>query len=193
MFRGIVCLVALGLLCAALPAVAELEEVEVGGEITIRGNYWSEEWFDLSPLPGAGGSLPLFVRAPNASLFGRAIPDAIGSSPTSYLPLFGIAGGLVGNLKFSDRRSADSVANVEQRTIINVNAKFSSGVNVFIELDSLDVWGEDFRSDHITGVDNRANTADDVEMFQAYVEMNDVMDRPIRLRIGRQELELGGG
>ena len=118
-------------------AVAELQNVQVGGSIRIRGNWYmnQDDW-----------------------------NDDIGNT-LSY---------------------------VEQRTRLNVKADFSDGVAAFIELDSYDLWGDDFRSNYITGVDTRARTFDDVEIYQAYVEANDMFDQPLRLRIGRQEMPLGG-
>ena len=44
----------------------------------------------------------------------------------------------------------------------------------FIEIDSYDIWGEDFRSNYVTGVDARAASGDDVEMYQAYIEAEEM-------------------
>ena len=83
---------------------------------------------------------------------------------------------------------------VEQRTRLGVRADFSENVNAFIELDSYGNWGEDFRSNYMTGVDGRAslqgNTAE-VEIYQAYVEANEMWGTPLHLRAGRQEISLG--
>ena len=80
---------------------------------------------------------------------------------------------------------------VEQRTRLHVAADFTDNVCAFIEFDSY-WWGEDFRSDYITGADSRANTANDVEVYQAYIEAGDFLGMEgLRLRIGRQELALG--
>ena len=70
-------------------AFAELQNVEVGGKLRIRGNMFSLEDNDAS-----------FV---------------------------------------------------EQRTMLNVKADFTNEVSAFIELDSYDIWGEDFRSNYLTG------------------------------------------
>jgi len=75
-------------------AVAELQNVEVGGSIRIRGNY-----FDM---------------------------DSLGKM--SY---------------------------IQQRTRLNVKADFTQDVSAFIELDSYDAWGEDFRSWYLCGNDFR--------------------------------------
>ena len=112
-------------------AYAELQNVQVGGSIRIRGN-----WFDFD--------------------------DTIGE-----------------------------VSFVEQRTTIDVTADFTDEVSAFIELDSYDIWGEDFRSDYVTGLDFRAASGDDVELYQAYIEAREMWGTALRARIGRQELSFG--
>ncbi len=83
---------------------------------------------------------------------------------------------------------------VEQRTRLNVKADFTDEVTAFIELDSYDIWGEDFRSqNYLTGVDTRAASVDDVEVYQAYIEAREMWGTPLRLRVGRQEITLGSG
>ncbi len=110
-------------------AFAELQNVEVGGKLRIRGNMFSLEDNDAS-----------FV---------------------------------------------------EQRTMLNVKADFTNEVSAFIELDSYDIWGEDFRSNYLTGADGRAASGDDVEMYQAYINVKDMWGTPLSLRVGRQELVFG--
>jgi hypothetical protein len=109
-------------------AFAELQNVEVGGSIRIRGDY-----FNL---------------------------DSLGDS--SF---------------------------IEQRTRLNVKADFTQDVSAFIELDSYDVWGEDFRSWYLCGNDFRGG--DNVDLYQAYIEAKNLWDTPLSVRVGRQELALG--
>lgn len=109
-------------------AFAELQNVEVGGKIRIRGNY-----FDLDSL---------------------------------------------GKMSF-----------IEQRTRLNVKADFTQEVSAFIEFDSYDVWGEDFRSWYLCGNDFRGQ--DNVDLYQAYIEAKNLWDTPLTVRVGRQELALG--
>lgn len=118
-------------------AQAELQNVEVGGSIRIRGNY-----FDIDD-----------------NVFG------------------GVA------------RAGEDIAFVEQRTRLNFKADFTDDVSTFIEFDSYDTWGEDFRSNFMTGIDGRGG--DNVELYQAYIEVNNAWGLPVRTRIGRQEIELG--
>ena len=80
---------------------------------------------------------------------------------------------------------------VEQRTRLGVQADFTDGVSAYIELDSYDIWGEDFRSNWVTGADGRAASVDDVEMYQAYIQASEMWGTPLQLRIGRQELAFG--
>lgn len=109
-------------------AAAELQNVEVGGKIRIRGDYF--RW------------------------------DSLG---------------------------ADSF--VEQRTLLNVKADFTNDVSAFIELDSYNAWGEDFRSWYLCGNDFRG--ADNVDLYQAYIEAKNLWGTPLTLRVGRQEIALG--
>src|SRR5690606_35226387 len=54
------------------------------------------------------------------------------------------------------------------------------------------IWGEDFRSDYLTGTDFRQGHGDgDVEIFQSYIELNESFSFPLRVRIGRQALSFG--
>ncbi len=81
---------------------------------------------------------------------------------------------------------------VEQRTRLGVKADFTDGVSVYMELDSYDNWGEDFRSQaYLTGVDARAASGDDVEFYQAYVNVAEMWGTPLNLRVGRMELSAG--
>ncbi len=97
-----------------------------------------------------------------------------------------------GNYYEMDSMGSDSF--FEQRTKLNVKADFTDDVSAFIEFDSYDVWGEDFRSvNYVTGLDGRAASGDDVEVYQAYVEANEMYGYPVRLRVGRQEMKFGSG
>ncbi len=96
-----------------------------------------------------------------------------------------------GNVYESDEDTMDA-SWVEQRTRLGVKADFTDAVQAVIELDSYDIWGEDFRSAaYLTGVDGRAASVDDVEMYQAYVKASEMYGTPLSLTIGRQELALG--
>jgi len=151
-------------------AHAELQNVTVGGIIETRFRYipdsFNEGQVGFGPTPE--------IRGP-----ARWFPfRAIGS------PL-----GVVGILDWSDQTHTWSFC--ELATSLNVKADFTDDVTAFIEFYSFDIWGTDFRSNYITGVDGRANTGDDIEVLQSFVETNNTFGLPLRLRIGRQSLQFG--
>jgi len=164
----------------AIPAFAELQNVLVGGSIKIRGNWWTSgpdswtarnplfQWYTTNSFRPAGNPLAGLRWAPQP---GRA--------------------GIVSPFDWDD--AGHGVKFVEQRTKLNVRADFTEQVSAFIELDSYDVWGEDFRSNWIAGVDARAATGNDVEVYQSYIEAKEMFGVPLRLRVGRQELKFGSG
>jgi hypothetical protein len=182
------------LLLVAAPVYAELQNVLVGGEVRIRGNWWTSA-FGPDSLTSMN---PLF-QGPWAPSF-SGVP---GGNPLAGLRWAPQPGRLaVGSPVGWDEKN-HGYRFVEQRTKLNVCADFTELVSAFIEFDSYDVWGEtpvvmgaagnDFRSNYVTGVDGRANTADDIEVYQSYIQANEMFGTPLRLRIGRQELKFGSG
>ncbi|HNT87583.1 MAG TPA: alginate export family protein, partial [Candidatus Hydrogenedentes bacterium] len=156
----------IALVTVAVSAVAELQQVSVGGSIRIRGNYVHNEL--TGPLPQLRWAPPLLGKRPIGGPFNPAVASIY---------------------HWDDDGPAYS--SVEMRTRLHVKADFTDNVSAFIELDSYDNWGEDFRSNYITGVDGRAASVDDVEVFQAYIEARELWDTPLSMRIGRQELAFG--
>ncbi|MBN2310220.1 MAG: alginate export family protein [Candidatus Hydrogenedentes bacterium] len=161
-------------LLAAAPAFAELQNIQVGGELRIKGNYITN-W--VSSPTGLETRIPTFFTP------FRAVGDFLSGAPAFN----GI--GVVSPYRWDG--NGNSSGFVEQRTKLNVKADFTCDVTAFIELDSYDVWGEDFRSNYITGADSRAWTGNDVEVYQAYIEMRNMFEQPLRMRVGRQELAFG--
>ena len=174
MRRSIAFVSILFMLIAIWPAYADLENMQVGGEIRIRGNYVTN-W--------ATAPAPLEVRIPPFFVWGRSIGDLFSGAPAFN----GL--GVLSPYRWDD--STNTLGFVEQRTRLNVKADFTQNVSAFIELDDYASWGEDFRSDHVTGFDRRAASGDDIEIYQAYIEADQMWDLPLRLRIGRQELAFG--
>jgi len=162
-------------LVLATAATAELESVAVGGEIRIRGNYWLNS-FNSGSAPGLVANR---VRWGAAPVTGRSMGDLFGD------------GRVRSHFDWSD--DGNDYAVVEQRVRLCLRAEFTEDVAALIELDAFDMWGEDFRSNYVTGVDVAARSDDDIEVFQAYVDMCDVFGVPLRLRLGRQEIEWGDG
>ena len=170
-------LIITALICTGLvlSAGAELQNVCVGGEIRIMANYvtnWAAQPAPLAPR-WAPGLLPK-----------RPIGDFFSGAPAN-------GGAGIWSPYSWDNDMSHGFDFVEQRTKLNVKADFTDGVTAFIELDSYDVWGQDFRSDYITGADFAASSVDDVEIYQAYIEANDMFGLPLRARVGRQELVFG--
>lgn len=139
---------------AAAGAQADLQTVQVGGELRIRFRHF--------------GDVLAKCATPAAISLGRAY------GPYSY-----------NSALFNDLNY------VEQRSLFNLQADFTDEVAAYIEFESYDVWGEDFRSNWVTGADARAATGNDVEVYQAYIDANQLWGAPLRLRIGRQELIMG--
>lgn len=148
-----------------LSGVAELQNVEVGGSIEISG-VWYTEFFEPT---GAG------VRYGPTSLWGRGIGP----------------GGAVSAIRTDG--SGNNLGFFEQRTRLNFKADFTDNVSAFIQLESIDIWGEDFRSNYVTGADMRASSVDDLEVYEAYIDVCEMFGTPLCLRIGRQEMLFGSG
>lgn len=166
MRKSVLVLTLAALLAATLPAMAELQNVTVGGQIHIRGNYINNQ---VLLVPG--------LRYNPLQTLGRPIGGPFHPAVASVLSWDG---------------DADDFTEVEQRTRLNINADFTDNVSAFIEFDSYDIWGEDFRSKaYLTGVDTRAASQDDVEIYQSYVQAKELWGTPLSVKIGRQELSFG--
>lgn len=159
-------------------AYAELQNVLVSGSLRIRGNYLGVDGARVTPT-----ALPLPTGTLRHRLFDATAPLGFGAAGRWRL-----FGGYT-----PPGQELDDLAFVEQRTRLGVRADFTDNVSAMIELDSYDIWGEDFRSDYVTGVDGRAVSTDDVEIYQGYIEASEMWDTPVRLRVGRQEMVLGSG
>ncbi len=147
-------------------AQAELQNIVVGGEIRLRARYWHNVYDDT--LPG-GVSLD---RVPDFFLPRRPIGPFGTRTRYSF-----------------DERVTDKEL-VEQKTRLDFNADFTNNVNATVILESFDIWGEDFRSDYVTGADFRAQTSNDVEVTQSFIDVENLFDMPLTLRIGRQPLAI---
>ena len=154
---------ALALILATVSATAELQNVSINGQIRIRGNFISN-WLANPPINHCS-PFCLLGRP-----LGGPYPHAV-VSPYKW-----------------DREGPDYSA-IEQRTRLGVTADFTNNVSTFIEFDSYTNWGQNFRSDYLTGMDERGNA--DVSLFQSYISIDKVGGTPLRLRIGRQELSFG--
>ncbi|MCX5769467.1 MAG: alginate export family protein [Candidatus Hydrogenedentes bacterium] len=160
-------------------AYAELQNVTVGGIIETRFRYildsFNQGQVGFGPTPEIRGLAGWFPHRP----IGDATAAQLRLDPRNVISL----------LDWS--KHTNTWAFAELATSVNVRADFTDEVTSFIEFYSFDIWGQDFRSDYITGVDRRANTTDDVEVLQSYIETNNTFGLPVRLRIGRQCLQFG--
>ncbi len=151
-----------------MESMAELLNVEVGGEIRIRGRYFRNNWAETLTTPGE-------LRIPDQFLEQRPIGPWGARSRFSW-----------------ERRGADSDY-FEQSARLNVSAHFSEDLMAFIELKSYDVWGDQFRTDWISGEDYPPVGERRLNVFEAYIQNENFLGQPLRLRIGRQALEHGKG
>ncbi len=145
-------------------AIAELQNVEVGGELRIRGRYWNN----------VNSSVPA-PRFSDGALKGRSLGPF----------------GAIGRFAWDDKDSGLSF--IEQRTALHVNASFTENVSAFIDFHYNHRWGADFRADLATGQDTTPAVGRHVRMYQGYIEATEIFDTPVRVRIGRQEMKLGKG
>lgn len=161
--RLTLCLALLGLTTGAM---AELQSVELGGEVRIRGRFWNDNYSNAV----GGPATPRYTRSNFAAR-----------------PLGPF--GLRSRFDFDDRGS--DLVYVEHRTRLNVKANFTDDVSTFVEFESFDIWGSDFRSNYVSGLDTAG--ASDVQLYQAYIETRNTFGLPLRVRTGRQEIKLGKG
>ena len=164
MRSSVIIMSAVAILMLTTSAWAELQNVQVGGDVRIRGLYLSPSYNPDNP------------RGPHPGL---RWPADIGRAQVT------------GTHSWSSKSFSNAL--VEQRTKLHVKADFTDNVSAYIEFDAYDIWGTDFRSNYITGADNAAVTVDDVEINQAYIDIANIGGTPFNLRLGRQEIALGTG
>jgi hypothetical protein len=165
--KRITLLLALTLVVAlTVPAVAEVEEITVGGSIIVQGEYQEPGFGTASAAVDQNGTL-----------------DA-GLTPASLADIF-----LVTQPTGVDE-DITSQAWYSQRTRVNVDATLSGGVRAFVELQAYDFWGDDL-DDSLGSESSTEAGNDEVALYQAFIDMNNIADYPVMLRLGRQELVYG--
>jgi hypothetical protein len=149
--------------CLAAVATAELQSVEVGGELRIRGRWWRNVW--------NAERVPVY---PDSALGRRPL------GPFGATTQFRIDG------------DQNARAYLEQRTRLNVRARFTGDVSAFFELEAFHrVSG--FRSNVVTGQDFADADPSGVNLFQAHIDVARLFGSDLGLRIGRQTLRMGKG
>lgn len=150
----------------AISAQAEMQSVQVGGEVRIRGRYWNNNYSN--------------------AVNGPATPRYVGFNFANRpLGPFGL------NSRFDFDDAGSDLAYVEQRTRLNVKADFSDDVSALVEFESFDIWGTDFRSNFVSGIDGAGGAS--ITLYQSYIETRNTLGYPVRMRLGRQEMKLGKG
>jgi len=167
-------------LALTLPAAAEVEEITVGGSIQVRGQVLTPgpniEGFDEYEGDGTywadddNPNLDWITQRTRLNVDAKMSGGVRGFVELQAFDFWGVDnprmdwwGGAWGDL-FSWNSEADA----EAGDILN-----------------------GYDSDFLTGGSLAGQGNDPVQLYQAYIEMNDIADYPVRLRIGRQELALG--
>ena len=171
MRKGLVTMVVALLLAGT--AYAELQLVEIGGLIEMRGRYWGNTFISN-----------------NGSTY--EYRDQAGWFP--YRSIGGLPGWPTNRVysNFGWDSKNHTQARAEQTTSLNVQANFTDNVSTFLELYAFDIWGgvsgadSEFRSDYRTGADFPATTTNDVEFKQAYIDIKELFGQPLEIKIGRQ-------
>ena len=96
-----------------------------------------------------------------------------------------VGGQIRPRFEFRDPASGGYDTFTSMRVRAQVRAALDRKVRVFIQLQDVRLWGEE------------ANTlgdfrADNFDLHQGYAELGDIGGRPLSLRLGRQEISLGG-
>jgi hypothetical protein len=71
---------------------------------------------------------------------------------------------------------------IRQRARLHVKAKLTDDITGFVQIQDSRIWGEEFST---------SSDLSNVDLHQAYIDMNHFLTKPLSLRIGRQELSYG--
>jgi hypothetical protein len=82
----------------------------------------------------------------------------------------------------ANQNVGDDNDRVEQRIRLNLDARILDRLRAFVQLQDSRIWGEE---------GNVLADTEQVDLHQAYVDVEKVLCRPITLRVGRQELSYG--
>ncbi len=109
------------------------------------------------------------------------ITSALAQSPLTFSGELRMRAEARDNADFNADR-LDGAAQVFQRVRLGVAREFEHGVKVFAQLQDARIWGEEGSSLH---------ALNHVDLQQAYVQIERVMNLPIDVRLGRQQLSFG--
>jgi len=120
-----------------------------------------------------------------------------------------VRGWWVGSPDFNNDNNDVDV--VEQRTRLGVEATFTDDVSAFIEFQMSSIWGDeaalgregaagDFLSSpdcyddygyNGYGLASSPGSSESVDVYQAYIQADDMFDYPVSMKVGRQEMSYG--
>lgn len=104
---------------------------------------------------------------------------------TAQDPRFDVRGSTRSRLEWGDTDFIDGNGNVRQllRTKVRITGNPRHDTRVVVEIQDSRVWGSEFNSFDASG--------DQVDFHLAYAELQEMFGKPLRLRLGRQELVYG--
>ncbi len=128
------------------------------------------------------------MRLKNLLMIGALVAIA-GSTARAELQNVELSGNLRIRGSYYNYASLPDQSFIEQRTRLGVKADFTNDITAFVEFDSWNAWGNNFRSDYLNGIDSRGTA--DVDLYQSYIEVRNLWGAPLTLKVGRQELKFG--
>lgn len=116
-----------------------------------------------------------------ATVLFTCITSAFAQSPLTLSGELRLRAEARDNADFNSDR-LDGAAQVFQRVRLGVAREFEHGVRVFAQLQDARIWGEEGSSLYALG---------NLDLQQAYLQIEHVMNLPIAIRLGRQHLSFG--
>lgn len=171
--RGLVFLGAF-LLSWTHAALAEVQNVKVGGEIRIRPNYSKN-------IQGLGNDNVVLPVIATGVLFPAA---AIALSATDSRQFTGIDTTTV-------KPSDDAFGFFEERVQVYVESDLTDNVFGRVTLEAEDVWGTYDVADNDTAFFQDRNF--DVGVAEAYIQLSELYYSPLTVKVGRQYMHFGRG
>lgn len=171
--KGMMLLTAL-VLSWSTAALAEVQNVKVGGEIRERAN-WSRN------IVGLGATKPVLPVVASGTVFSTAaLTAATATSSTATGADFTTV-----------RPSDDDFGFIETRVQVYVESDLTDNVFARVTLEAEDVWGDfDVAPSGVSFTEDRDF---DVEIAEAYAELSELYYSPLTVKVGRQYMNFGRG
>jgi len=158
----------------ATGALAEVQNVKVGGELRIRGN-WSR---NIQSLGNDAVALPVVAEDVEFE------EDALDEARVNHTTATGT------NVTTVDP-SEDSFGFIEERVQVYVESDLTDNVFARVTFEAEDVWGSYDVADNGTSFIEDRNF--DVGVAEAYVQLSELYYSPLSVKVGRQYLHFGRG